>query len=819
VRPDPIPRPSQTSRQIAGASSPLRATESLEMTLNDPIRRFAVATILCLACAIPLHATPAGAWIRHIEQQAGLNLSRYEWAFNQCVATALASGLSGADFDTFLGACCGQVEQACYGECGSNLDCQGTCAEAGVTCEDGASVDFYGASVDTSIPRPVVSEINPSPRVDFCLDGDTGCGAPAAHMVCQRELGADYGALSFVADGVPASLEDPTWQLGRWYPRQPYGAGQGFELVLCDRLEGTAISFEDVADDPDLDGVTTSADNCPTVPNPFQRNRDGDLWGDACDPEPDVVRACSNGLDDDGDGISDAEDPGCTSHDDDAETDEALVCDNGLDDDGDGWIDSADVDCAGPTDASESAARCGDGVDDDGDGLIDLEDPGCTSPDDDSEFGDAWTTDFSGLPNKSCNYFSCSTWYWTDPDYRRLLGDVDGDGRDDIVGFRGSGVDVALAEEHAFGPREAWSDDMGVSDLRSRFSFDWGDELPPRFVSDVDGDGLADLVGISHDTVYVARSTGQGFAPREAWSAPGELGASRFVDGDAWGSQGEARMVDVDADGLDDVVIFAPEGVLVGLNLGDSFAPPALWTVEFGSGSDSPFYFSPRSRHFGDVDGDGLLDLVGFTSQDTWVAFSTGDGFEPAIVGRPEFAHAWGAVEHRFLADVDGDGDDDLVAFGSTHVRIGRGSSEGIGAEEYWLSHFGAWQRDFRNDMRIVEDLNGDGLADLLISDAQGVSAWHSKGDGLGERMVLGYGFTTGPNEYWSNHGRTPRSLSDVDGDGEKELVGFGQDAVIVAELGAAAEPLPAPVPEPGFGLSLVAGVTALLGLNIRRRD
>lgn len=797
--------------------------------MSFPTRARAVAHAaipLLLFGAFASWSTPAHAWIRHIEQQAGISLSTYEWAFNQCVSIAIDSGLSGSDLDEFLGACCGDVEDACYSACGSNSDCQGDCALASVTCEDRGSVDFYGARVDPSISYPVVEEIHPAPRVDFCLDGDAGCGAPAAHTVCQRALGPDYGARSFTGDGVPTSLEDPTWQLGRWYPRQPYGTGEGFELVLCDRLEGASITFSDVADDPDLDGVPAANDNCPGLANPFQRNADGDIWGDACDPQPNVVLACSNGLDDDGDGLADEVDPGCTDFYDDDEREASLVCDNGVDDDGDGLVDLSDPDCAGPNDVSEAAARCADGIDDDGDGLVDLDDRGCTGPADDSEFGDVWTTEYDGSQRTVCIFFSCSSWSWTDDDLSRHVGDVDGDGRDDVVAFGRGGVEVALAIEDAFAAGSVWTDTIRVT------SKPWGysEAVFPRFVADVDGDGRSDALYFDEDVVYVARSTGSAFLDKEAWSQPGELGSARLYEqfaGSGASGVGEVLLGDVDADGLVDVVLFDDGGAAVALNTGTGFASPSYWSQDFGSDHDSAFHFGQRSRHLADVNGDGLLDLVGFTPEGTWLAFGTGAGFESTIASHPEFGYPWGARELNFLADVDGDGRDDIVAFDSTHMRVGRGGVDGFGPEEYWLSDFGAGGRDFRNDLRIVEDLNGDGLADFLISDVQGVSAWHSTGEGPGERMLLGYGFTKGPNEHWDNRGATPRSLADVDGDGQRELVGFGLDGLAVAELGAAIEPLPVPEPTGALGVGAIAlllagrgrlAPTGAIGVRSRRR-
>ncbi|RIL08025.1 MAG: hypothetical protein DCC71_00810 [Proteobacteria bacterium] len=79
--------------------------------------------------------------------------------------------------------------------------------------------------------------------------------------------------------------------------------------------------------------------------------------------------ACSNGLDDDGDGLVDAGvDPGCTGESDPSET---SVCSDGVDNDGDGLVDfPADPGCLDAHAALENP-RCDDDLDNDGDGFID----------------------------------------------------------------------------------------------------------------------------------------------------------------------------------------------------------------------------------------------------------------------------------------------------------------------------------------------------------------------------------------------------------------------------------------------------------------
>ncbi|WP_437931179.1 hypothetical protein WMF37_18780 [Sorangium sp. So ce291] len=121
---------------------------------------------------------------------------------------------------------------------------------------------------------------------------------------------------------------------------------------------------------------------------------DGDGLADCADPEcqwlswcvpwrEDTDAACSNGYDDDGDGLADCADPECQwlswcvpwREDTDA------ACSNGYDDDGDGLADCADPECQWLSWCvpwrEDTDAACSNGYDDDGDGLADCADPEC----------------------------------------------------------------------------------------------------------------------------------------------------------------------------------------------------------------------------------------------------------------------------------------------------------------------------------------------------------------------------------------------------------------------------------------------------------
>ncbi len=168
---------------------------------------------------------------------------------------------------------------------------------------------------------------------------------------------------------------------------------QGYDvitLVLTD-LDGDI----DTIDVP----VNTGAVSQPACSDGLDNDADGliDLADPGCIDSADddeanaVVTQCSDGLDNDADGLIDLADLGCENATDDDETDTVTppACNDGLDNDGDGFVDLADIGCENIADDDETnpvvMPECYDGLDNDGDGLFDLADPGCSGVGDDDE--------------------------------------------------------------------------------------------------------------------------------------------------------------------------------------------------------------------------------------------------------------------------------------------------------------------------------------------------------------------------------------------------------------------------------------------------
>jgi hypothetical protein len=267
--------------------------------------------------------------------------------------------------------------------------------------------------------------------------------------------------------------------------------------------------------------------------------------------------------------------------------------------------------------------------------------------------------------------------------YSRTVGDVNGDGKDDVIGFNNNhGVYVALSNGSGFGPKQKWLAD-----------FIWNEDFK-RTMADVNGDGKEDVVGFNNNHgVYVSLSTGNGFGPKQKWLAD-------FI----WHKDFKRTMADVNGDGKADVVGFNNNhGVYVALSNGSGFGPKQKWLADF-------IWHKDFKRTMADVNGDGKADVVGFNNNHgVYVALSNGSGFGPKQKWLADFI--WHRDFKRTMADVNGDGKADVIGFNNNHgvyVALSTGSS--FIPKQKWLADF-TWPVSFRRD---AGDINGDGKADIV---------------------------------------------------------------------------------------------------------
>jgi hypothetical protein len=86
-----------------------------------------------------------------------------------------------------------------------------------------------------------------------------------------------------------------------------------------------------------------------------------------------------------------------------------------------------------------------------------------------------------------------------------LVGDVNGDGRADLIGVNDGSSWVMLSSGHGFGAPQLWS----ATPFHGTRA---------TVMGDVNGDGRADLIGVNDSSSWVMLSSGHGYGAPQLWS-------------------------------------------------------------------------------------------------------------------------------------------------------------------------------------------------------------------------------------------------------------------------------------------------------------
>jgi len=402
-------------------------------------------------------------------------------------------------------------------------------------------------------------------------------------------------------------------------------------------------------------------------------------------------------------------------------------------------------------------------------------------------------------------------------------GDVNGDGVDDvIVGAPGAEVGTASDAGAAYlfyGPVS------GTLDLSTADAVFTGTTLSDDAGwavggGDLNGDGWSDVVlsaqdrddgGLNAGAVYVFY--GPVYGSNAAATADVTIVGEN--DGDQLGFRIDAA-VDLDLDGIDDLVVSAPDqeggGALAGCTY--VFYGPLAGTVD-ASAADARIYGPAAGDTAGhgldvgtDLSGDGYPDLLlggdendsgGPNSGAAWVVYGppTGDlvltTYDARLAGEDPQDFAGNAVA---TGDVNGDGIGDALV--SAPFDDDGGSNAGAVYVVYGpLSgsiDLSAWDAKLTGDVAglglgtsvAAIDLNGDGVDDVVVAadsdDAGGTdagAAWVFYGPVSGARSVATADLELVGEDAGDGTGGAAAGALDMDGDGFDDLVlgGDGDDA------------------------------------------
>jgi len=330
-----------------------------------------------------------------------------------------------------------------------------------------------------------------------------------------------------------------------------------------------------------------------------------------------------------------------------------------------------------------------------------------------------------------------------------FVADMDGDGDLDIVSASSDDDTIAWYEnDGALNP--SWTaEDIATS----------ADAAVGVFVADMDGDGDLDIVSASSDDDTIAWYENDG-ASDPSWTAED---IATNAEG-AW----RVFVADMDGDGDLDIVSASYDDDTIAWYENDGASDPS-WTAE--DIATSADYAS--DVFVADMDGDGDLDIVSASFDDDTIAWYKNDGAsDPSWAAEDIATSADGAIG-VFVADMDGDGDLDIVSASYLDDTIAWYENDGA-SDPSWTAEDIATSADAAWGV-FVADMDGDGDMDIVSASAEDDTiAWYEN-DGASDPSWTAEDIAT------SADGASSVFAADMDGDGDLDIVSASQDNDTIA--------------------------------------
>jgi hypothetical protein len=322
--------------------------------------------------------------------------------------------------------------------------------------------------------------------------------------------------------------------------------------------------------------------------------------------------------------------------------------------------------------------------------------------------------------------------------------DVDNDGDLDVI----AATDSVYSQVYWFQNDGAPQDGGWV-----KLNIDLGFLAEHLHAADLDGDGDTDILGASTSADWVVW-----------WENDGGSWTRRTV-GSGFGGAAGVSAADLDRDGdldvlgagstADDVAWWENETI----HRNATFPPAGEHTVDGA-------FDGATSVYAADVDGDGDIDVLGAAYDDDDVAWwENMDGAGTVWTEHTVDGDFDGAVSVH-AADLDGDGDTDVLGAASNADNIAWWENTD-GAGTTWTEHTVDGGVDGVHSV-FAADVDGDGDRDILgaARDSDFLYWWENNGTSYWQRRYIEFGITGVLSVY----------VADVDGDGSIDVLSAARD-------------------------------------------